>query len=270
MKRIIVLKLIVGMLFFLGCTASEKQSDATKLSSLGEYIQISLSVSNLDSTLTFYRALGFNEIEVSLSSTVPWALITDGRMLFMLSQNSFPSPAITYYAKDMETRVEKLKSKISNIEEIFKNNREFSSAVLRDPNNLGITLIQLDSDKFPQAPGKTTTFLGNFRELSIPTENLNASIKFWENLGFKEITRDEEPFHRATLYDQNIMIDLYETVDFNKISLTYDTNDLEETMNYLENKSIKFNQNLPGIFSTGISFNSPDEQMFLIQVEPGN
>ena len=262
MKRIAII-LLLGLFASFNC----KQLSQPKVRHFnpGDYLQISLSVSDLDSSLRFYQKLGFKETKVSESSSVPWALISDGWKMFMISQNPYPSPALTYYSKDLSWRIDSLKAENIPFEDVTNALNPSRTLVLKDPDGMGITLIQLDVNKLPTPDDSSLTILGNFAEISMPVNDLAASLSYYTRFGFSIVASGNEPLPWATLSDNKLTLGFYETDLITGISFTYESNDVEKTQVELKSAEIPTFQvtEIPGIFKFG--FSSPDGQIFYVR-----
>ncbi len=146
----------------------------------GEHIQISLSVKDLTASVNFYSQLGFRILTIDKNAPVPWAFISDGKILFMLSQNEFPSPSLVYYTANFNQKIQTLK----NFRLLSEGPKRLKTAVANDPEGLGISLIEMKSSFLPSIPTDITVVPGTFTELSIPVSQLEASRDFWLGMGF--------------------------------------------------------------------------------------
>jgi catechol 2,3-dioxygenase-like lactoylglutathione lyase family enzyme len=259
--------LILGLLASFSC--KKLSQPEVRHFNPGDYLQISLSVTDLDSSLRFYQKLGFKEIKVSESSSVPWALMTDGWKMFMISQNPYPSPALTYYSKDLSWRIDSLKAENIPFEDVTNALNPSRTLVIKDPSNMGITLIQLDVNKLPTPDDSSFTILGKFAEISIPVNDLAASLHYYTRFGFSIIASGDAPLPWAKVSDQNLTLGFYETDLITGIAFTYDSMDMEKTTTELKKAGIPIFQvtEIPGIFKFG--FSTPDGQIFYVRGKSG-
>jgi predicted lactoylglutathione lyase len=233
----------------------------------GDYLQISLSVQDLDSSLLFYQKLGFKGINLSETAAVPWALISDGWKMFMMSQNPFPSPALTYYSKDLSWRIDSLKAEKISYEDVTNATDPSRTLLLLAPDSMSITLIKLDINKLPRPDDNSFTFLGEFKEISMPVNDLAASLNYWTRFGFSIIASGEEPLPWATVSDQKLTLGFYQTTILTGIAFTYESKNVEKTLMDLKRKNIPVFEVklLPDIFRFG--FSSPDGQLFYVSTK---
>jgi len=262
----ILLYLLLSLFIVFNC--KQLSQPAGRHFNPGDYLQISLSVRDLDSSLMFYQKLGFKEIKVSESSPVPWALISDGWKMFMISQNPYPSPALTYYSKDLSWRIDSLKAENIPFEDVTNASNPSRTLVLKDPDNMGITLIQLNVNKLPKPNDSTFTILGKIAEISMPVNDLSASLRYYTRLGFSIIASGDEPLPWATVSDKKLTLGFYETDLITGIAFTYESMDVAKTQTKLKSAEIPIFQEtaIPDIFKFG--FSSPDGQIFYVREKP--
>ncbi len=222
MKRIYYLLIAIITIFLTYCSSDKETGySESKLAGLGKKGFISISSTDIQQSQNFYQKLGFKPLENRLEGPNPWALLSNGQVELMISQNRFPSPALTYFAHNMEKRLKKLQQEGVVISNIIRSEGKFISAVLMDPNGLGITLIQFNEKDLPESKKITpdTQFL--FSNLSLPTKDLKHSVEFWQKLGFQITNQSNNPYPRAKMTDGVITIALLQTDDFTRPILNF-------------------------------------------------
>lgn len=236
-RKLGVLILILTLTIHCG---SEKKTEPTvqTTSPSGNTVHISLSVKKLAVSLEFFGTLGFRKSDSREDGQNPWALISDGRMLIMLSQNPFPSPGLTYYAPDMKKRVEQIEQSGFKFDDILSAGGKFSSAVVRSPGGVGFSLIAFDDKALPKIKEPFEVKCGSFQELSVPVNDIKISRQFWQNLGFKPAAGDSATGPVATLTDGLIRLGLYQNAVFPSPALTYSVKDLKINLQLLEQAGI--------------------------------
>ena len=118
-----------------------REPDKFPNKSLGIFGEFSQPVRNLDVSLQFWRALGFEVLSLN-QNPYPWAIISDDLNLIGLHQTQdFKYPAITYFAPDMNLRVLELKKAgIHSIEDLGNSNTSF---LVLGPDNIRFFLFTL-------------------------------------------------------------------------------------------------------------------------------
>ncbi len=76
----------------------------------GIFGEFACPVADIDASMEFWSKLGFVVLS-RRTSPYPWAIISDGLSIVGLHQTtSFTNPTITFFAKDMKDKIEKLKN----------------------------------------------------------------------------------------------------------------------------------------------------------------
>lgn len=258
MKSIIVLFLLIFLQIFLNCRID---SEVKSIKHLGDYVQISLAVEGLDSSLSFYKKLGFTEIETKREAQIPWAIITDETNIFMLSQNDFPSPTLTYFGRNGKERIQVFQNSGLLFHKIFKSPSGNTTALTVDPNGLNLTLIDFNSNKLPRTSGVPQNNIGKFNQLAVPTSDIQESLQFWQKAGFTVI---ESQASYATLSDNMITIGLYQNQEIDYLTLIYLSQDLKKVEKNVTDAGI-YIENVHTESSDVISLQSPDGQKIIIK-----
>jgi predicted lactoylglutathione lyase len=253
------------MLLAVGCQTEQKIPPDTKISTLGDYLQVSLSVHDIDLSLNFYSTLGFKVLTAERTAVVPWAIMADGTNLFMLSQNEFPSPAFTYFTDNFEIRIQTFQ----NFRLITDGTARRKTAIANDPNGVGITLIDLETQYLPRQPAGLAILPGTFKEFSLPVLDLATSQDFWLAMGFKPSAGSNRLESQISLSDNLLTIGLYPKTGLPSAALTYQTNDLAATHRKLISAGLAVQTVQSEINNELIELRliSPDDQLLRMVVE---
>ncbi len=258
-----LISLVFILALFIKCG---KDNDPTNFNRLGDYIQISLSTEDLDKSLSFYKKLGFKEINERRNGTVPWALLSDGMFMFMISQHDFPSPTFTYYGENSDKRIQILQSRGVSFDKIFNDSKGNATAITTDPNLLNITVINFNTNKLPTPSGHSYCILGQFKEVTIPTDNLENSINFWQKVGFSKKNKNSISDLNVTLTDGLIEIGLHQSKKYINFTFSYITENINAVTNRLKEVDItKEVESTDDGRITGVFLKSPDNQLFYIK-----
>ena len=187
---------------------------------LGRFLEVSVHAPNALESMEFYQRLGFTAASVGDTWSHPYGVVTDGRVSIGLHQYQFDSPSLTFVKPDLWRHLDALEK--LGIEFDFRKLGEnvFNEAGFRDPNDLVVTL--LDARTFsPPADDCDESMCGYFAELGIPTQDAQASTRFWERLGFVGMEVDGAPFRRVALTSDYIDIGLYESRDIQQPMLAF-------------------------------------------------
>jgi catechol 2,3-dioxygenase-like lactoylglutathione lyase family enzyme len=187
---------------------------------LGDHVEIRTSVSDLVVALAFYKKLGFEQIAN--------AVVTDGSLNILLLTGNSPSPTLSYAGSDIE-QIKALGIPLEG---------DGDTTVFVDPNGLHVTLTKAKSNvPMPGGTYMTRTPIsrcGKFGEFAVPCKDTQASIAYWEKLGYDKLHFAEEPYPWAILSDGLIVLGLHQTTDFAGPHITYFAGDMAERIEKLK------------------------------------
>src|SRR5258706_9439289 len=178
-----------------------------------EYAEISISVSDMDTSLSFYQRLGFNVVEKD-QNPYPRVILCDGQIFLRLEQTRFESPRLVYISSEAADRAERLQSeRIRPLE--YRVPGGGTAKELKDPSGLSVVLRhghhpadrQIWQD--PSLIGRHYPLIGRFAELSIPADDIQRSLEFWKKLGFEPTRYHPTPSPWPVLRDQAMAIGLH-------------------------------------------------------------
>jgi catechol 2,3-dioxygenase-like lactoylglutathione lyase family enzyme len=219
---------------------------------LGDITALTITTTDLEVSLGFYQKLGFSEV-MRDTFPFPWIQITDGALLIMLRKDKEPYIALTYYPKAAAPIVAELEEQ--GIPLVFrpKPTDMIKRFVMESPDGMKVSLVEIpDGFKQPTGPTMLTTapqdyfnpekyvnkVCGMFGELAHPVKDLEASIAFWEKLGFAALSRFTSPYPWAILSDGLAIVGVHQTNHFSHPAITFFAADMKEKIAKLKEHGI--------------------------------
>ena len=201
-----------------------------------------ISTSDLEKSLAFYKRLGFAEV-MRADWPFPWIQVSDGVILIMLRKDATPYFAVTWYLRD----VDKFAITLEKAGVVFSQKPGKGDALKRymlvSPDGLNISLVSTPPG-FAQPPGKSMAFIdtadyykpeaypnkvcGMFGELAHPVKDLQASIAFWKLLGLEVKSEFTAPYPWAIMTDGQAVLGLHQSTHFDHPAITYFAADMGE------------------------------------------
>lgn len=208
---------------------------------LGEVSALTISTPDLELSFKYYQRLGFYEV-LRFGYPFPWIQITDGALLIMLREDKTKYIALTYYVKDIESIVNYLDKNGVVFTSRAKDQDILKRYIFETVDGFNISLVNI-MDGFKQPPEPTmlkfsqsdyfnpekypNKICGLYGEYAQPVKDLDASIKYWEMLGFKTISKYESPYRWAILSDGLNTIGLHQSSHFKTPAITYFASDMK-------------------------------------------
>jgi hypothetical protein len=148
---------------------------------LGDYVEISTTVTDDEQAATFYETLGFRHLG--------YRVLTDGSINLNLAPAGVVAPLLRYAGCD----VDKVTAQGVEIE---RDNRGLG--LLTSPEGLHMMLSPYPS-RLPMPAGTATSRTpisrcGMFGEYALATADLPASLAFWEQIGFTRLHESSDPY----------------------------------------------------------------------------
>lgn len=75
---------------------------------------------------------------------------------------------------------------------------------------------------------------GMYGEFAHPVKDLEASLTFWEKLGFKAISKNTSPYPWAIISDGLAVVGLHQTENFRQPAITFFASDMKERIDHLK------------------------------------
>jgi predicted enzyme related to lactoylglutathione lyase len=224
---------------------------------LGHCAFVTLYSSSPEKTKTFCDMLGFTAV----SSETDAALMTDGNYFFDIRYADTSATTLSYCVSDISNAIHMAENL-----EIAIAEKSQHHAILQEPNGLLILLISSEVLALSEFPKKPSSFCGTFYEMSLETTDMERSISWWQNVGFKATARQKT---WCTLDDGKMKIGLYEKGScphaFRNPSLTYFESDMAKRIEQLKQRGIPFVQGEGEIGMKGHAIaESPEGQYFFL------
>lgn len=224
---------------------------------LGTLAYITLYSQRPEESKKFCTSLGFKTISLKESSV----LLTDGNLYFDLRRSENSATALSYIVDDMTSKIEMAENLELRIVEQSNHH-----AVIREPNGLNILLIDAEAMPLKEFSRNPISLCGKLYEISLEADDIEKSIPWWQNVGFKVMAQKET---WCTMDDGKIMIGLYQRGTcphkFKNPSVTYFEPDMARRIAEIRKNGIKFLQDEKEIGIEGHAIaESPDGHYFFL------
>lgn len=236
---------------------------------LGERVQIHIGTANLGNALAFYEKLGFQKLGHRLEP-YPWAQLTDGQNLLLLSQDGHPYMGLAYFSRQAHQIVADLARHGIFFLQKQEENGIVLMAIFQENNGLMMAIINHDAAQEPVPNGEPLTRCGKFGEFALAVGEMAEAAAYWQNLGFERVYQSDEPYPWGIFNDGQIQLGLHQTTDFRGPALTYFAPNMAERITALKGDGFQFIKEIPneqGIISNAILKTVDGELIFLFEGE---
>jgi hypothetical protein len=210
---------------------------------LGRFLEYAVAARPLAASFEFYRALGFKSLPVGDTLPEPYLVCFDGSVAVGLHDREQTGPQITFVRPGIRDYVRALRRLGVELTHSHLRDSEFNWIAFNDPGGQEIVLIEART--FP--PGEwdphNVAAGGEFFELSLPANELDASSRFWHALGFSAVASSDAPHAWQRLAGHGLTLGLHETRC--RAGLSFRCDDLYARVEYLRAKGLNVRDGTP-------------------------
>jgi catechol 2,3-dioxygenase-like lactoylglutathione lyase family enzyme len=197
---------------------------------LGRFLEFSLATRDIQASLDFYLKLGFSEAQVGETWSHPYAVVTDGRIHVGLHQGGIEEPTLTFVRPELLKHLERLESVGIEFEYQRLGNDVFNEVAWRDPDGHLLRLIEARTFSPTKRADTQTSRCGYFVEVALPSESLDLSKGYWENLGFVGMEELDDRLPHITCTSDFIGIGLFEAASLRRAGLRFEVDNVAATL----------------------------------------
>ena len=225
---------------------------------LGDVVQITISVTNLDESAVFYETLGYEKITEN-SLPWPWKQYSDGQNLILLNQDGRQYIGLNYYSADTLQLVKQIEEK--GIQFLTKREQDgrLHTVNFSDDDGLMVSLINHDPVEITPPPGEPISKCGKFGEFALGVADFEKASSFWRQFGFEQLHASPDPYPWGIFSDGMIVLGLHQTQEFSGPCMTYFAPDMPQRIKQLEAEDL--------IVKDGVLAAPGGEQLLLFQGE---
>jgi catechol 2,3-dioxygenase-like lactoylglutathione lyase family enzyme len=211
----------------------------------GGFLEISVHTPAIQDSLAFYESLGFVQATAGETWLYPYAVVTDGRLFLGLHGAPVAPCALSFVTPHVLGVVEQLEAQGVHFDELNLTDQAFNRAAFRDPSGLLVNLLEARTYSPPQLERPVLTTCGYFSELGAPVRELEATLRFWEQLGFVALEEEAAPFARTPLTSSRLNLALYRARAFRAPVLTFEDDNMRERIALLRERSYALTDEMP-------------------------
>jgi catechol 2,3-dioxygenase-like lactoylglutathione lyase family enzyme len=161
------------------------------MSSLGQFLELSVPAPDLAASLDFYLRLGFSELRVNDIRPGSYAVVTDGQIVIGLHGAGLDEPALTFVKPDVARHARALQDTGTELDFQRLDNDQFNEVGLRTPD--GLLLQLLEAATFTVADDEfAAPLIGRCTELGLCSATPADTRNFFELAGFLGTDGEDE------------------------------------------------------------------------------
>lgn len=204
---------------------------------LGRFLEFSVRAPDILESLSFYKALGFSELEIGDVWKHRYAVVSDGELCIGLHDREFGSPALTYVHPDLARYARTMSDHGLDFAYRRLDEDVFNELGFADPD--GHMIGMLEARTFSPAVEEVgRSHCGEWFETVLPVRNVVHSGRFWAPLAPVLLRLREEPTTHMRFDAEGMPLGLSESIALKQPSLCFKCHDREALAAALERHGV--------------------------------
>lgn len=226
------------------------------MSSLGRYLEFSLYTPDILESLSFYKLLGFTELEIGDVWSHKYAVVTDGVLCIGLHDQHFEGPSVTFVQQDLARHVRTMTDHGFDFRVVQLDEDAFNELGLDDRDGHRITMLEArtftGADEFDNDSDCGTWF-----ELSLPVRDAVRSARFWAAVAPAVLQFREEPTTHMRFDAGGAAVGLSESIALESPSLCFRCPDKQALFKLIERHGFA-HKKFPGYEGAFVAITAPE------------
>lgn len=223
---------------------------------LSQWLEFSVRTEDIIESMSFYKGLGFVELETGETWTHRYAVVSDGDINIGLHEREFDAPALTFVQMDLAKHARRLSDSALDLTLIRLDEDVFNEIGFRDRDGHQVTVVEARTFSLdPEEP--EDSLCGRFFELTLPVRDVMRAAHFWAPLAPTMSSLREEPTPHMRFEAGNLPLALSESIALNGPALCFKCPDRDLVNAAIERHGIK-REKFPGFEGAFCVLESPE------------
>lgn len=229
------------------------------MSSLGQFLELSVRTPDILESLSFYKLLGFTELESGDMWTHKYAVVSDGVLNIGLHDRDFDAPSITFVQQDLARHVRSMSDHHFDFTFMQLDEEAFNEVRLRDRDGHRVGMIEARTFH-PGDEFDNDSACGTWFELSLPVRDAVRSARFWASVAPNLLEMREEPTTHMRFDVDGAALGLSESIALDGPSLCFKCHDKAALKAIVKQHGMK-SQKFPGYEGAFLALKAPEGTM---------
>ena len=226
------------------------------MSGLGRFLEISVHTPDILESFSFYKALGFTELETSDVWPHKYAVVSDGVLSIGLHDFPLDSPMITFVQQDLAKRARQMTDHGFDFRFLRLDEDVFNELGLTDRDGHMLRMVEARTfsggDEFDNDSACGTWF-----ELALPVRDAVRAARFWASVAPVLLRMREEPTTHMRFDAEGIAVGLSESIALEGPSLCFKCPDRDVLKALLKKHDLTY-QEFPGFEGAFLAIKAPE------------
>jgi hypothetical protein len=223
---------------------------------LGKFLEFSVHTPDILESLSFYRTLGFAELEIGDVWPHKYVVVSDGQLCIGLHDRESDGPALTFVHRDLARHARAMSDHGFDFEVMKIDSDVFNELGFTDADSHMISMIEARTFS-PPAEEVENSICGDWFELSLPVNDAMRAGRFWAPLAPVMHALREEPTPHLRFDAAGLPLGLSEQKALRQPSPCFVCDDLTSVLADVERHGLNIDTN-PGYESAFLSVAAPE------------
>jgi len=216
---------------------------------LGRFLEFSIATTDILASYEFYRVLGFTGIDASDIYAHRYGVVTDGRIALGLHEADLPELSLTYVHPELARHARTLRD--TGLAPSYERLSDERLHEIGLEHADGVALRLLEARTFSPVDRVRMARVGWFEDLVLPTRDIDASVAYWERLGFIRIGDDTQ---QATLTSDHLSLAIRAGLRTARPALHFTVDEVDPVRDALADAGLNCDTRLGAALGAAIGF----------------
>jgi catechol 2,3-dioxygenase-like lactoylglutathione lyase family enzyme len=229
------------------------------MSTIGTFLEFGVRTDDILQSLSFYKSLGFTELESSDVFAHKYAVVSDGELHIGLHDTEFDSPAVTFVQPDLATHARSMTDHGFEFTHMRLDEDVFNELAFKDRDGHTITMVEARTFNMSEE-AEQDSLCGSWFELTLPVRDTVRAAAFWAPIAPTMLDVREEPTMHMRFDATGVALGLSESIALETPSLCFRCPDREALMTLLEQHGFDY-EKFPGFEGAFVAIRAPEGTM---------
>ena len=194
------------------------------MSGIGHFLEISVQAKDVAGSLSFYKLLGFNELQTGDIWAHKYGVVSDGILCIGIHDREMESPAVTFVQHDLARHARSMSDHGFDFSFMRLDEESFNEIGIKDRDGHVITMVEArtfhaDDDH------DDDSLCGTWFEMTLPVRDAMRAAHFWGPVAGAILTMREEPTVHMRFDAGGMALGLSESIALEQPSLCFKCRD---------------------------------------------
>lgn len=226
------------------------------MSTIGTFLEFGVRTDDILQSLSFYKSLGFTELESSDVFAHKYAVVSDGELHIGLHDTEFDSPAVTFVQPDLATHARSMTDHGFEFTHMRLDEDVFNELAFKDRDGHTITMVEARTFNMSEE-AEQDSLCGSWFELTLPVRDTMRAAQFWAPIAPTLLEMREEPTTHMRFDATGVPLGLSESIALKAPSLCFKCPDRSRLITILDQYGFRY-ENFPGFEGAFVAIYAPE------------